>query len=188
MTMTVRERADTLGTLRYLSVYAMETLARWVPTTADLEAKILFGRHIWEFAQHADHLGKRTHELRAALHHSPAPTPAYEAALELLRGTEGATERIAAFHDVFIPDMQAKYAAFLGATDHFLDEPSVRVVERIGPDLDRMRMDARETRAERPAMTASGAPTAAILAAALAAASPWVRHRAAAATVAESLA
>ena len=57
MTMTVRERADTLGTLRYASVFAMETLARWVPTTADLEAKIVLGRHIWEFAQQLPRTG-----------------------------------------------------------------------------------------------------------------------------------
>ena len=82
MTLTVRERADTIGTLRFISVFAMETLARWVPTTPDLEAKIIFGRHIWEFAQHADALGKRTHELRAALHYSPEPTAGSLAALQ----------------------------------------------------------------------------------------------------------
>jgi hypothetical protein len=188
MTMTVRERADTLGTLRYASVFAMETLAGWVPTTADLEAKILLGRHIWEFAQHADQLGKRTHELRAALHYTPAPMPAYEAALQQLRATTGARERLAAFYDVFVVDLALKYTTFLASTDPFLDEPSVRVVERILPDLARMRSEAAETRAERADMTSSGAPTADVLAAALRAASPWVRHRPAAASAAEALA
>ena len=131
MTLTVRERADTLGTVRYASVFAMETLARWVPTTPDLEAKILFGRHIWEFAQHADLLGRRTHELRAALHYTPEPAPDYGAALAALRATEGARERIEAFYDAFLRDLATRYATYLGATDPFLDEPSVRVVERI---------------------------------------------------------
>ncbi|MBI3792949.1 MAG: hypothetical protein HY275_18995 [Gemmatimonadetes bacterium] len=188
MTLTVRERADTLGTLRYASVHAMETLAAWVPTTPDLEAKILFGRHIWEFAQHADQLGRRTHELRAALHYTPAPTPAYDGALALLRSTAGARERISAFHDVFLADLADKYADYLAATDAFLDEPSVRVVERITADLRRMTADAAEARAQRPALTGSGVATAAALAAALAAARPWVRHRAPAAGIAEATA
>jgi len=188
MTITVRERADTIGTLRYASVFAMETLARWVPTTPDLEAKILFGRHIWEFAQHADALGKRTHELRAALHYTPAPLPAYGAALELLRGTDGARERVEAFYDAFLPDLERRYREYLAATDPFLDEPSVRIVDRVLTDLSRMAAESRETRAERRDMTSSSTATAARLRRELAAAAQYVKHREPAASVAESLA
>src|SRR5437867_82976 len=98
MALTVRERADTLGTLRFISVYAMETLARWVPTTPDLEAKVVFGRHIWDFAQHADGLGRRTAELRAALHYSAPPLPVYQAALDALRAATTTADRLAAFY------------------------------------------------------------------------------------------
>ncbi len=188
MTMTVRERADTVGTLRYASVYAMETLATWVPTTPDLEAKILFGRHIWEFAQHADAMGKRTHELRAALHYTPEPLPAYRSALVLLRGTDGAAERIEAFYDVFMPDLEQRVRGFMAATDPFLDEPSVRVMERVVTDYARMIEESRVTRRERREMTRSGSPTGASLRAALGAAREYVKHREPAATVAESLA
>ena len=188
MTITVRERADSIGTLRYTSVFAMETLARWVPTTPDLEAKVLFGRHIWEFAQHADALGKRTHELRAALHYTPAPLPAYGVALELLRATDGARERVEAFYDVFLPDLSRRYRDYLAATDAFLDEPSVRIVQRALADLSRMLDESRETRAERADMTASGAPSADRLRGLLSAAVQYVKHREPAASVAESLA
>ncbi len=187
MTISVRERADTIGTLRHASVYAMETLARWVPTTPDLEAKIVFGRHIWELAQQADALGRRTHELRAALHYSPAPRPAYSEALELLRSTEGASERLAAFYDVFLPDLDRRYRAYLAATDPMLDEPSVRVIERILTDLGRMGEESRQTRAERPDMTGSGTPTADRLRKQFAAATEYVQFRKPAASVAESL-
>jgi hypothetical protein len=188
MTMTVRERADTIGTLRHASVFAMETLARWVPTTPDLEAKVLFGRHIWEFAQHADALGKRTHELRAALHYTPAPLPAYGAALALLRDTNGARERIDSFYDIFVPDLERRYRAYAAATDAFLDEPSVRIVERVLSDLSRMVAESRETRADRTDMTASGDATATRLRAQLDGARDYVKHREPAASVAESLA
>jgi hypothetical protein len=42
-----RDRADTIATFRWVSVHLMEMLARWVPSTPELEVKILFGRHIW---------------------------------------------------------------------------------------------------------------------------------------------
>ena len=188
MTMTVRERADTVGTLRFASVFAMETLAGWVPTTPDLEAKILFGRHIWEFAQHADAMGKRTHELRAALHYTPEPLPPYREALEVLRATEGATERIVSFYDVFLPDLEQRVRAFMEATDPFLDEPSIRVMQRAVADYARLAEESRATRGERRDMTRSGTPADTTLRGALAAAREYVKHRAPAASVVESLA
>jgi hypothetical protein len=186
--MTVRERADTIGTLRHASIFAMETLARWVPTTPDLEVKILFGRHIWEFAQHADALGKRTHELRAALHYSPAPLAEYSEALNEWRATEGARERMECTYDVFLPDLAQRYRDYVRATDVFLDEPSIRVVTRILADLDRMIAESHETRRLRLEMTRSGQDSATRLRGMLANATAWVKHRQPAASVAESLA
>jgi len=58
--MTVKERGRFVATLRWVNVSIMETLAAWVPTTPEMEAKLLFGEHIWDAAQHADALGKRT--------------------------------------------------------------------------------------------------------------------------------
>ena len=59
-----------LATFRYVAVFLMETAARWTPLTPELEVKLLFGRHLWEFAQHADMLGQRTARAarRPALH------------------------------------------------------------------------------------------------------------------------
>ena len=48
MTLTVKQRAETIGTFRYIHVQMMETLARWTPTTPEMEVKVLFGRDIWE--------------------------------------------------------------------------------------------------------------------------------------------
>jgi hypothetical protein len=187
MTLTVRERADTIGTLRFLSVHVMETLARWVPTTPDLEAKIVFGRHLWEFAQHADLLGKRTHELRAALHYSPAPAPDYLAALESWRALESAADRVCTCYDAILPDLERRYRAFLESTDRFLDEPSVRVVERALADFPRMREEAATLRRERPDLARGGAAADA-LAKRLAACGEYVVFRAPVATAAERLA
>jgi len=42
-----------------------------------MEVKLLFGEHIWDAAQHADALGKRTFELRLRLQHSVRPADKY---------------------------------------------------------------------------------------------------------------
>ena len=177
MTLTVRERADTIGTLRYTSVFAMETLARWVPTIPELEAKILFGRHLWEFAQHADALGRRTHELRAAMHYSPAPTASFQAALDAWRGLSGSRDRLASCYDAFVPDLERRYRDYLEATDPFLDEPSVRVVERALADFPRMIAESRVVRSERKDL-AGGDAAARDIASRLAASTEYVQFRA----------
>ena len=150
MGLTIRAKADTVATFRFISVYLVEMLARWVPATPELEAKAVFGRHIWELAQHADALGKRTAELRTALHSSRRPTAAYAQALEACASATGTAERLDGFYEALLPDLEARYRRYLEETDHLLDEPTVRIIERVLPDLARMHADAARVRAERP--------------------------------------
>ena len=152
MVTTVRERADCIATFRYASVFMMETLARWVPTTPELEVKILMGRHIWEFAQHADHLGRRTHELRAALHFTREPVPAYAQALRELADAASTGDRVDGFYDVALPDLESRLRRYLEETDGMIDEPSVRILERILTDCERMRRERDEMRVEQPGL------------------------------------
>ena len=153
MALSIRAKADTIGTFRFISVYLMEMLARWVPTTAELEVKVLFGRHLWELAQHADQLGKRTSDLRVAPHYSPRPTEEYMRVLETLSAASGTAQRIEGFYDGFLPTLEARYRDYLAGTDRLLDEPSVRIVERILTDLARLRSEREELRRERPDLT-----------------------------------
>ena len=147
---TIRERADAIGTFRFISVNLMETLARWVPLTPELEAKILFGRHIWDMAQHADGLGQRTSELRAPLHYSARPTDAYMKVLDTLAGLTDTAERAEAMYAGFLPDLEKRYQAYLDGTNQMQDEPSVRVIERVLSDFQRMQADYRQFRDQRP--------------------------------------
>ena len=152
MTLTVKQRAETIGTFRYIHVQLMETLARWTPTTPEMEVKVLFGRDIWEEAQHADALGKRTHELRAALHYTQKPSDAYQAFLAKLAAVGPTADRLTAFYDVALPALSRRYQQFLDATDHLLDAPSVKVVRRILGDIEEMRRGAAALREELPAL------------------------------------
>ncbi|MEP6571794.1 MAG: hypothetical protein ABJD11_03830 [Gemmatimonadota bacterium] len=152
MGQSIRERADTIGTFRYISVFLMETLARWVPTTQELEVKVLFGRHVWDFAQHADALGRRTHELRAALHYTLPPTKPYLHVLDTVSALEGSADRVAAVYDALIPELASRYERYLEETDRMLDEPSVRIIERNLADFPRLSRERLEFVAEAPAL------------------------------------
>ena len=157
MGLTIRQKADRIGTFRFTSVHLMEALARWVPTTPELEAKVLFGRHLWDLAQHADWLGRRTGELRASAHYSPRPADAYMAALEAMAGATGTLERVSGFYDGLLPDLERRYREYLAETDPLNDEPTVRIIERILFDLPRLQGDRVAFASQRADLTARDA-------------------------------
>lgn len=158
MTLTVKQRADHVATFRHVHVAYMETLARWTPAVAEMEAKLLLGRDIWETAQQADLLGKRTAELRARLHFTLTPTAAYSAFLQQLDALQSTPDRLGGFYDIALPGLARRYERFLAATDALMDAPSVVIVQRVLLDLVAMRSRADELRRRLPAL----APTSAL--------------------------
>ena len=152
MALTVKQRGQHIATFRYIEVRLMEILSAWVPSTAEMEAKLLFGPHIWDTAQAADALGKRAHELRLPLQHSLAPAPAYVELLGELTAVTGAARRIAALYDVMVPALAARYRRYLQRTDPLMDAPSVRVIEGILIAGERMTREAAKLRVDLPAL------------------------------------
>ena len=136
--LTVKERGHFVATLRYVHVTLMETLAAWVPTTPEVEVKLLLGEHIWDVAQHADSLGKRTFELRLPLQHSVRAAEPYVAFLAEVRAIEPTPERLAAMYDVVVPGLVARQRRYLEQTDKLVDAPTVRILERYLADTARM--------------------------------------------------
>jgi hypothetical protein len=115
-----------------------------------MEVKVLFGRHIWELAQQADGLGKRVHELRAPLQFSLRPIESYVEVLEEFAQTAATAQKIHGFYDVILPGLAARYRNYLERTDQLLDEPTVRVIERILNDSQRMIRESHALRDELP--------------------------------------
>ena len=152
MHLNVKERGDSVATFRWIEVHLMETLAAWVPSTPEMEVKLVFGAHIWDTAQHADALGKRTHELRLPLHDSLQPADAYVELLEDLRATAETGKRIAGFYDGVLPGLYRRMRTYLDSVDTLLDAPTVRVLERILGDGDRMLAESIALRDEVPAV------------------------------------
>jgi len=136
--LTVKERGQFVATMRYVHVWLMETLAAWVPTTPEMEVKLLFGEHVWDAAQHADTLGKRTYELRLPLQHSERPSGAYVGVLAEVAAVGPTPQRLAAVYDVMLPALAARQRHYLEQTDRLVDAPTVRILERYLADAARM--------------------------------------------------
>jgi len=150
--LTVKQRGRFVATMRYVHVWLMETLAAWVPTTPEMEVKLLLGEHIWDAAQHADALGKRTFELRLPLQHSVPPSDAYGDLLTEIAAVGPTPQRLAAIYDVLIPAVVTRYRQYLDRTDALSDAPTVRILERHLADAARMIEAARALREELPAL------------------------------------
>lgn len=116
----------------------MEMLAQWVPTTPEMEVKVLFGRHVWDCAQHADALGRRAFELRAPLHYTLPAVEHYQSLLREMAVLEPTPDRVSAFYDVLCPGIAERYRAYMTNTDGLMDEPTVRVLHGILRDQERM--------------------------------------------------
>ena len=144
--MNVKQRGDAIGTFRYIAVRLMETVAYWTPITPEMEAKVLFGRHIYDYAQHADALGKRTFELRQPEHYTRPAAPRYVEVLDMLRRASTTSERFSMLYEVVVPGLIRRYEAYIRETDGLLDEPSVVIMERIVADLRRQQLDAHRVR------------------------------------------
>ncbi len=146
--MTVSERAQTIATFRFLEVRLMEMAAAWTPTTPEMEVKVLLGKHIWDFAQHADALGKRTFELRLPEQASQKAAEPCLRMLEELAGVQETPRRLGALYDVILPGLERRYVRYVEDTDPILDAPSVVIIERILLDLARQRREADAVRRE----------------------------------------
>jgi hypothetical protein len=145
---SVSARADAVGTFRYVSVWLMETVARWTPTTPEMEAKVMFGRHIWDYAQMADALGKRTFELRRHEHYTLAPSEEYTAILKDVGAARTTGDRISALYGGLLPGLIARYRDYVSGTDNILDEPTLVIIERIVRELERQRREAEDLKQE----------------------------------------
>jgi hypothetical protein len=143
MNMTVNDRARAVATFRFIEVKLMELVAAWTPITPEMEAKVMFGRHIWDFAQHADALGKRTFELRQKEHFTVPADAGYVALLNRVSQMEGTQQRISALYETVLPGLVRRYEAYVHGTDPILDEPTVIIMERIVADLKRQSAQAR---------------------------------------------
>jgi hypothetical protein len=143
----VDESARTVRHYRYVTERMMRILGGWIALTPELSAKLLFGRHVWDNAQHADAWGKRLPELRAAAQVSEPASAGLVAFMDALEEAEapGETiERLVAVYRVLKPHLLATYEAHLARANAVYEPPTCRILARAIED-ERRHITAGET-------------------------------------------
>ena len=68
---SVDASARRISHYRWLEERLLRILGGWIALSPELPVKLLFGRHVWDCAQHADLWSKRLPELRARAQGAP---------------------------------------------------------------------------------------------------------------------
>ena len=111
----------------------MRILGGWIALTPEVPAKLLFGRHVWDCAQHADLWGKRLPELRAPAQQSEPANDRVVAFMDLIesRETPAATpERVTGVYRVLKPHLASVYARHLADANGIYEPPTRRILQR----------------------------------------------------------
>jgi hypothetical protein len=130
---SVEASARLARSYRYAEERMMRTLGGWIALTPELPVKLLFGRHVWECAQHADAWGRRLPELRARAHESQPSSDAFVRFMDLLDAREApeeSPERVVGVYRVLKPHLVATYASHLDAANATYEPPTRRILER----------------------------------------------------------
>jgi hypothetical protein len=112
----------------------MRLLGGWIALTPELPAKLLFGRHVWDCAQHADLWGRRLPELRAPAQQSEPASDAVVALLDLVETAEGpeqTVERVTAIYRVLKPHLATLYERHLAVANPVYEPPTRRILDRL---------------------------------------------------------
>jgi hypothetical protein len=118
---------------RYAEDRLMRALGGWIALSPELPVKLLFGRHVWDCAQHADLWGQRLPELRAPAQQSEPPNERFVRFMELLERREApgdSVERVVGVYRVLKPHLLATYEAHLVAANPIYEPPTRRILER----------------------------------------------------------
>jgi hypothetical protein len=131
--LSVDDSARRIRHYRYAEERLMRVLGGWIALTPELPAKLLFGRHVWDCAQHADAWGRRLPELRAPAQTSEPANEAVIAFARLLESPEAprqTLERIAGAYGVLKPHLVTLYARHLAAANVVYEPPTRRILTR----------------------------------------------------------
>jgi hypothetical protein len=130
---SVDDSARRIRHYRYAEERMLRALGGWIALTPELPAKLLFGRHVWDCAQHADLWGKRLPELRAPAQQSEPPNQRMVKFMDLLESAEGprqTVERVAGVYRVLKPHLVTVYAHHLANANPVYEPPTRRILER----------------------------------------------------------
>jgi hypothetical protein len=129
---SVDASARRIGHYRWLEERLLRILGGWIALTPELPVKLLFGRHVWDCAQHADLWGRRLPELRARPGGEP-PSEGFAHLTGLIEGLQDRHEsvaRVVAVYRVLKPHLVGAYRAHLAEANPIYEPPTRRILER----------------------------------------------------------
>ncbi|MBI1848242.1 MAG: hypothetical protein HY294_14415 [Candidatus Rokubacteria bacterium] len=130
---SVDDAARRIRHYRYAEERTMRILGGWIALTPELPAKLLFGRHVWDCAQHADLWGRRLPELRSPAQQSEPPNEAFVDFMALVETAEepGRTiERVVGIYRVLKRHLLAEYERHLAHANPVYEPPTRRILQR----------------------------------------------------------
>jgi hypothetical protein len=130
---SVDDSARRIRNYRYAEERMLRALGGWIALTPELPAKLLFGRHVWDCAQHADLWGRRLPELRAPAQQSEPASDRVVKFADLLESAEGpreTVERVSGVYRVLKPHLVTVYARHLANANPVYEPPTRRILER----------------------------------------------------------
>jgi hypothetical protein len=130
---SVEASARRLRHYRYVEERMMRILGGWIALTPEVPVKLLFGRHVWDCAQHADLWGRRLPELRAPAQQSEPANDGVVAFMDLLESREGpaaSAERVTGVYRVLKPHLVAVYRRHLDEANGIYEPPTRRILQR----------------------------------------------------------
>ena len=130
---SVEASAQRVRHYRYVEERMTRVLGGWIALTPELPVKLLFGRHVWDCAQHADLWGRRLPELRAPAQQSEPANDRFVRFMDLLDAREApeeSLERVVGVYRVLKPHLLATYRTHLAAANPVYEPPTRRILER----------------------------------------------------------
>jgi hypothetical protein len=132
-TFSVDASARRIRNYRYAEERLMRTMGGWMALTPELPAKVVFGRHVWDCAQHADAWGRRLPELRAPAQQSEPANDGFVAFMDRAESAEAprqTIERLVGVYRVVKPHLLATYERHLVTANSVYEPPTCRILER----------------------------------------------------------
>ena len=132
-TFSVEASARLIRHYRYVEERMMRMLGGWIALTPQVPVKLLFGRHVWDCAQHADAWGKRLPELRSPAQQSEPANDQVVALIDLIQNCqtpETTPERVTGIYRVLKPHLAAVYARHLADANGIYEPPTRRILQR----------------------------------------------------------
>jgi len=134
---TVQESAKLLSNYSFIEKQLMRVLSGWMPKVPEWDAKLNFGRQLYEDSIHADKLRQRLIELRVAPKALDKPHTGLARVVAEVDQATDTLELMVGIYRVIKPQLIGAYSHYLEATSDVADSPSDWLLREVIADEER---------------------------------------------------